>query len=327
MTTPYRKHGKEHRRGGGDIAGIVVEETDGSPSVKNVTKIKVAVGDLTDNADGSVTIATGGAAGGAHALTDVNNTVSGRTAGDILVASAATTYAFRQLSGDATMNGTGVVTVAATHAGGTHAAAGSDHIADTTAAHAASAVANTPAGTVAATTVQAAIDELATDYASADSTHAGAADPHTGYRLESADHTHAASGAQAGVLYSITDYANVPDATPGATITAGDAQGAIYHSGPSAETAIKLFVDAETAPGASGLPVTWQFADTDDLDTAASWTTIATLTLSSEKSSSTTSMTDASITANRLMRTNWGTIVGTPKDATTELRAKRPLST
>jgi len=38
-----------------------------------------------------------------------------------------------------------------------------DHIADPTAAHAASAIANTPAGTIAATTVQAAINELATD--------------------------------------------------------------------------------------------------------------------------------------------------------------------
>ncbi len=40
-----------------------------------------------------------------------------------------------------------------------------DHIADTAGAHAASAISNTPAGTVAATTVQAAIDELATDAA------------------------------------------------------------------------------------------------------------------------------------------------------------------
>lgn len=31
-------------------------------------------------------------------------------------------------------------------------------------------------------------------------THAGAADPHTGYRLESADHSHASAGAQAGQL-------------------------------------------------------------------------------------------------------------------------------
>lgn len=32
------------------------------------------------------------------------------------------------------------------------------------------------------------------------STHAGAADPHTGYRLESADHSHASTGLQAGQL-------------------------------------------------------------------------------------------------------------------------------
>ena len=58
-----------------------------------------------------------------------------------------------------------------------------DHLADTTDAHAGTAVTNTPAGTVAATTVQGAINELATDYAAADTSHAGAADPHTGYAL------------------------------------------------------------------------------------------------------------------------------------------------
>lgn len=31
-------------------------------------------------------------------------------------------------------------------------------------------------------------------------THAGAVDPHTGYRLESADHSHATTGAQAGQI-------------------------------------------------------------------------------------------------------------------------------
>src|SRR3990167_4158884 len=58
------------------------------------------------------------------------------------------------------------------------------HEADAVDAHDASAISNVPAGSVAATTVQAAIDELATDYAAADSSHAGAADPHTGYLLE-----------------------------------------------------------------------------------------------------------------------------------------------
>lgn len=128
-------------------------------------------------------------------------------------------------------------------------------------------------------------------------------------------------------IYSVKDYVNAPDAAIGAVIAAGNQQGLIFHSGPANETAIKLYVDAETAPGASGLPVTWEFGDTDDLDTVASWTQIATLTLSSEKSANTSSMTNATVTANRLVRTNIGTIVGSPKDATTTLRMKCPLST
>src|SRR3990167_8626052 len=53
-----------------------------------------------------------------------------------------------------------------------------DHLGDAVDAHDASAISNVPAGSVAATTVQAAIDELATDYAAADSAHAAAADGH-----------------------------------------------------------------------------------------------------------------------------------------------------
>ena len=69
------------------------------------------------------------------------------------------------------------------------------------------------------------------------------------------------------------------------------------------------------------------YGDTGDLDTVASWTQIATLTLSSEKTSSTTSMTNATIPADRVIRTNWGTIVGSPKDASTELFRRVPLTT
>jgi hypothetical protein len=127
-------------------------------------------------------------------------------------------------------------------------------------------------------------------------------------------------------LYSIVDYVFAPDAAPGATITAGDQQGNIYHSGPSAETAIRLLVDAETAPGANGLPITVQYGDTNDLDTVTTWTTIATYTLSSEKSGYTDTMSNASIPSNRVIRMNIGTIAGTPKDASITLRCKRPLS-
>lgn len=55
------------------------------------------------------------------------------------------------------------------------------HISDATAAHAASAVGFTPAAGIAATDVQAAIEEDAGDLAA----HAGAADPHTAYQRES----------------------------------------------------------------------------------------------------------------------------------------------
>lgn len=54
------------------------------------------------------------------------------------------------------------------------------HIADTSAAHAASAIAFTPAGTIAAVTVQLAVEEASGDL----TTHAAAADPHAGYQLE-----------------------------------------------------------------------------------------------------------------------------------------------
>jgi hypothetical protein len=161
---------------------------------------------------------------------------------------------------------------------------------------------------------------------------AAAAAVGTNNRLADASHVHAHPASQhasggALVLYSRKRHVNVPDAAKGATVTAGDAQGAILHSGPNGETADALEVDAETAPGASGLPVTWQYADTNDLDTAASWTTIATLTLSSEKSARTTSMTNAAIPANRVIRMNIGTIVGTPKDVTSTLHTKEALVT
>ena len=127
-------------------------------------------------------------------------------------------------------------------------------------------------------------------------------------------------------LFSLVNYVFAPDAAPAAVVVAGDQQGMIHHSGPAAETATRLYVDAETAPGASGLPATVQYADTDDLDTAVTWTTIATLTLSSEKSAFTDTMSNAAIPANRLLRLNIGTIVGSPKDVTVTLRVKRPLS-
>lgn len=60
--------------GGG---GITVEEEDGTPSVSDVTEIKVSNGTLTDNGSGSVSVSTGGSGGGGDIVaTLVNSEVS-----------------------------------------------------------------------------------------------------------------------------------------------------------------------------------------------------------------------------------------------------------
>ena len=59
----YVRHAEQHRPGGGDPHGIIVEETDGSPSATRVSKVIVTAGTLTDNEDGSVTIAIASGSG------------------------------------------------------------------------------------------------------------------------------------------------------------------------------------------------------------------------------------------------------------------------
>jgi hypothetical protein len=101
-------------------------------------------------------------------------------------------------------------TVDATHSGSTHSASTDTHIADTADAHDASAISadsTTLVGT--GTDVQAVLEEL--DNSIVD--HAAAADPHTGYRLESADHSHASTGLQAGQV-SHADLTNLTTGDP-----------------------------------------------------------------------------------------------------------------
>jgi hypothetical protein len=88
-------------------------------------------------------------------------------------------------------------TVDATHSGSTHSAATDTHIADATDAHDASAISVLDsAAQITATEVEGALAEIV----DASQAHDAAADPHTGYRLESADHTHTTTGLQAGTL-------------------------------------------------------------------------------------------------------------------------------
>lgn len=288
----FFQHHKEHQSGGKDAlttsaASLTVKEIDGSPSVTSVNTIKFSNGTVTDDGSGVVTVSTGGSSsGGTPAV----------VLGSAVAAGAAATF----LRTDDTIKAFDT-TVPSTQAFGDSAAVG-------TAAFAARR------------------DHLHAMPANPVTAHVAAGDPHTQYRLESDNHTHASSGAQGGALYSYVNYLFQPDTAPGQNVTAQTAK-TYHHSGPSAETADALYVDAVTAPGASGLPITVAYADTNDLDTAASWTTIATVTLSSEKSTLQTSMTNASIPANRLIRMVVGTIVGTPQDVTANLRVKRPLVT
>jgi hypothetical protein len=126
--------------------------------------------------------------------------------------------------------------------------------------------------------------------------------------------------------YSSHTYVFVPDAGATETIVAGDGQGIYHHSGPNDETAVALEVDADTAPGDDGLPITIAYADTNSLDTLTTWTTIAMITLSLQKSDRTTTMINETIPANRLLRLSVGTIVGTPKKAAIHLHVMRPLT-
>lgn len=88
-------------------------------------------------------------------------------------------------------------TVDSTHSGSTHSDATDTHIADATDAHDASAISVLDAAAqITATNVEDALTEIV----DASQAHEAAGDPHTGYRLESADHTHQSTGAQAGQL-------------------------------------------------------------------------------------------------------------------------------
>jgi hypothetical protein len=153
----------------------------------------------------------------------------------------------------------------------------------------------------------------------------------TSPKVARGDHVHAHTAAQhasggAIPLYSIVEYVFTPDVAPGANITAG-VQSLYLHSGPNAETAVRLYGDCVTAAG-TAFTATIEQGDTDDLDTVATWTDIATIAMGTSKSVLTDTMADASIDANKLLRLNIDTVTGTaPTSATFTLRVRRPLST
>lgn len=102
-----------------------------------------------------------------ESLTQISLFVEELPAGQVFIGNGSSNPISHTISGEATLSSTGVLTVAASHSGSTHAS------------------------------IQAAAEATA---ASALSGHVAASDPHTGYRLESADHTHQSTGLQGGQL-------------------------------------------------------------------------------------------------------------------------------
>jgi hypothetical protein len=129
------------------------------------------------------------------------------------------------------------------------------------------------------------------------------------------DHTH-----------SEHTYVFVPDAAVGADVETGDAQGKHHHSGDNAATVTAGYLDAETAPTGADMIAQLEYGDTDDLDTVASWTQIALVTLPAG-SKSVKALLSVALPANRLIRFNvdqvGSTVAGA--DAACDMKVLRKL--
>ena len=201
----YRLESADHSHAttglqGGTVAhGALTGLTTGDPHTQYVLAASVNYVDLTDGGQ----TALHSHAGGSGAPTDVDYLVGTASAGlsaEIVVGT----------SPGGELGGTWASpTVDATHAGGTHLTLGTTPSTQ--------AFADVAAG-------GAATDAAKTDHkhampANPVTAHEAAGDPHTGYRLESADHTHASAGLQGGqIAYSaLTGYPSLTTASAFAT--------------------------------------------------------------------------------------------------------------
>ena len=120
--------------------------------------------------------------------------------------------------------------------------------------------------------------------------------------------------------------------TPGVheNVTVGDNQaGVFHHSYDNAETVKRLITEFEVAPTGSAATIQLEYGDTDDLDTVASWTEIESQshTASAKTIIATSSFTNSSIPANRLIRMNVDAVGSTEpgENLTVHLQTLRPL--
>lgn len=199
----FDDHDARHEAGGADeidgnlnaVARTTVRKNSGADvgsrrrlNLIEGANVTLTVADDSANEEVDITIAATGAAGAPSTVDYLVGTADAGLSNEIVVGT----------SPGGELGGTWASpTVDATHAGSTHSAATDAHIADATDAHDASAISIVDAGNdFTATDVEGALDELQAD----NEAHVAAADPHTGYRLESADHSHQSTGAQAGQL-------------------------------------------------------------------------------------------------------------------------------
>ena len=149
-------------------------------------------------------------------------------------------------------------------------------------------------------------------------------DDHTQYRLESADHTHQSTGLQGGVIYAYKTYEFFPSVAIDEDIVAGDRQD-WHHSGPLDETVISIISDFITAPG-TNIVYELEYASSNTFDGSPTWTEIDSIThLSSDGITleTTSSFTNSTITANRIIRFNVASTSGTaPQNGKITLRTR-----
>lgn len=124
-------------------------------------------------------------------------------------------------------------------------------------------------------------------------------------------------------------YVFIPDAAFNADVVTGDAQGVHHHSGDATETVVAWYIDFETAPTGATIIIQLEYADTDDLDTAAVWTEIdrEALPISAGSVKFTGGFTNATIPANRLIRMNIDQIGSTAagQNGAVHLLVERPM--
>lgn len=129
--------------------------------------------------------------------------------------------------------------------------------------------------------------------------------------------------------YTFVHYVIHPDEAPGVAIDAG-VQSTVLHSGPVAETAVRMYGDVITSAADSGtatFTVRFIYWDSDDLDTIAVSATIAEVAMAEENTIIQNTMTFATIPANSIIQLNIVTVTANttqPASGTFTLRVQRP---